>query len=45
MRPTTLQAGEHDLEYQPLWPRRVETLDLLAELIDILHVQSRMSVV
>ena len=45
MRPTILQVGEErDGEYQALWPRRVEALDSLAELISDLHTHCRMSV-
>ena len=46
MKPTTLQVGEEqDGQYQALWPRRVEALDSLSELISDLHVHCRMSIV
>ena len=46
MKPTTLQVSEEqDGQYQALWPRRVEALDTLSELIDNLFVQCRMSII
>ena len=46
MKPTTLQVSEEqDGQYQDLWPRRVEALDSLSELISDLYVHCRMSIV
>ena len=38
-------SEEQDGQYQNLWPRRVEALDTLSELIDNLFVQCRMSII